>query len=131
MVKMILMNDHDHDHDGDSNKSVWINILHSASASKCLFDAFKNYDEAGNQVLVKTIKPYTRIKIPSIAAELNIPEVRKQGEASKKDEGRSRNGRKEDGMGDGRKEVVFDLCAVGRGGSSCIAHPRSKDHCED
>mmetsp|Transcript_12896 Transcript_12896/g.27551 ORF Transcript_12896/g.27551 Transcript_12896/m.27551 type:complete len:447 (-) Transcript_12896:25-1365(-) len=26
------------------------------------------------QVLVKTIKPYTRIKIPSIAAELNIPE---------------------------------------------------------
>ncbi|EKX48103.1 hypothetical protein GUITHDRAFT_106181 [Guillardia theta CCMP2712] len=131
-----------------------------ASASKCLFDAFKNYDEAGNQkriqclkylilgkmlsmedanifeapevkpykqdpeitamndlmmayqrdeiknfenilsrnqkkimedpfirnyiqdllknirtqVLVKTIKPYTRIKIPSIAAELNIPE---------------------------------------------------------
>mmetsp|Transcript_44501 Transcript_44501/g.118759 ORF Transcript_44501/g.118759 Transcript_44501/m.118759 type:complete len:416 (-) Transcript_44501:12-1259(-) len=131
-----------------------------AAASKCLFDAFKNYDEAGNhkrilclkylilgkmlsleeanifeapevkpykqdpeitamndlmvayqhddikafeqilsrnqqrimedpfirnyvedllknirtQVLVKTIKPYTRIKIPSIAAELNIPE---------------------------------------------------------
>jgi len=27
------------------------------------------------QVLVKTIKPYTRIKIPSIAAELNIPEA--------------------------------------------------------
>ena len=26
-------------------------------------------------MLVKTIKPYTRIKIPSIAAELNIPEV--------------------------------------------------------
>mmetsp|Transcript_29972 Transcript_29972/g.73782 ORF Transcript_29972/g.73782 Transcript_29972/m.73782 type:complete len:444 (+) Transcript_29972:46-1377(+) len=131
-----------------------------ASASKCLFDAFKNYDEAGNhkriqclkylilgkmlsmeeanifeapevkpykqdpeitamndlmmayqrneignferilnqnqqrimedpfirnyiqdllnnirtQVLVKTIKPYTRIKLPSIAKELNIPE---------------------------------------------------------
>lgn len=132
-----------------------------ASASKCLFDAFKNYDEAGNhkriqclkylilgkmlsmeeanifeapevkpykndpeitamndlmmayqrneitnferilnqnmerimedafirnyvqdllknirtQVLVQTIKPYTRIKIPSIAKELNIPEA--------------------------------------------------------
>jgi COP9 signalosome complex subunit 2 len=27
------------------------------------------------QVLVKTIKPYTRIKIPSIATELNIPEA--------------------------------------------------------
>ena len=27
-----------------------------------------------HQVLVQTIKPYTRIKIPSIARELNIPE---------------------------------------------------------